>query len=142
MLRSSPVYGVGSDKPKFIYNFINKIKQSQRIVTHRYNNGLPSLDLLYVDDLVEAVSLVVSSDFSGNLNIGTGVVNSTYKMAEILRDLLGGRNEIDTTRIDSDTACIAIDAGKAQKVLGWQAKIGLENGFRLILSYSDTAIFD
>ena len=134
MLRSSPVYGVGSDKPKFIYSFIDKIKRSQRIVTHRYNNGLPALDLLYIDDLVAAVVQSVGSDFSGNLNVGTGVITSTYKVAEILRGLLGGQNEIDSTLIDGDTAGIMMDAGKAQKTLGWQPAIGLEQGLRLILS--------
>ena len=134
MLRSSPVYGVGSDKPKFIYNFIDKIKRSQRIVKHRYNNGSPALDLLYIDDLVTAVAKVVGSDFSGDLNIGTGVITSTNKIAEMLRDLLGGQSEIDSTLIDSDTACIAMDAGKARGVLEWQPTIGLEQGLQLILA--------
>lgn len=134
MLRSSPVYGVGSDKPKFIYNFIDKIKRAQAIVTHRYNNGLPALDLLYIDDLVAAVVQAVGSDFTGNLNVGTGVITSTYRVAEILRGLLGGQNEIESTMIDSDTACIAMDAGKAKNVLGWQSKIGIEQGLQLILS--------
>ncbi len=134
MLRSSPVYGVGSDKPKFIFSFIDKIKRSQRIVTHRYDNGLPALDLLYIDDLVAAVVQSVGSEFSGNLNIGTGVITSTHKVAEILRGLLGGQNEIDSTLIDGDTAGIIMDAGKAQKALGWQPAIGLEQGLRLILS--------
>jgi UDP-glucuronate decarboxylase len=134
MLRSSPVYGVGSDKPKFIYNFIDKIKRSQRIVTHRYNNGLPALDLLYIDDLIVAVVQTVGSDFTGNLNIGTGEITSTRRVAEMLRNLLGGNNEIDTTVIDSDIACIAMDAGKAKEVLGWQPKMGIDQGLQLILS--------
>ena len=98
MLRTSPVYGVGSDKPKFIYNFIDKIKHSQRIVTHSYNNGFPALDLLYIDDLVEAVVKTINSDFSGNLNIGSGAIISTLIVAEILRSLLGGKNEINSKR--------------------------------------------
>lgn len=126
--------GVGSDKPKFIYNFINKIKQSQRIVTHHYNNGLPALDLLYIDDLVAAVERTVSSGFSGNLNIGTGVATSTHKIAEIMRELLSGQSEIDATLIESDTACIAMVAGKAQVKLGWKSTIGIEQGLQLILS--------
>ena len=134
MLRSSPVYGIGSDRPKFIFNFIDKIKQSRHIVTHRYNNGPPALDLLYIDDLVAAVVQTVSSDFSGNLNIGTGEITSTRKIAEILLDLLDGQSEIDSTLIDSDTACIAMDSSKAQEVLGWQATIGVEQGLQRILT--------
>lgn len=134
ILRSSPVYGIGRDKPKFIYNFIDKIKQSRRIVTHCYNNGLPALDLLYIDDLVAAVVQTVGSEFCGNLNVGTGVITSTHRVAEILRNSLGRLNEIDSTLIDSDTACIAMDSSRAQEVLGWQATIGIEQGLQLILS--------
>ncbi|MDD1625493.1 MAG: NAD(P)-dependent oxidoreductase [Methylococcaceae bacterium] len=134
LLRSSSVYGAGSDRPKFIYSFIDKIKRSQPIVTHRYNNGLPALDLLYIDDLVMAVSMAAGSNFSGNLNIGTGVTTSTKKIAEILRDLIGGQVDINSILMGSDTACIAMDAGKAQEKLGWQATIGIEQGLQFILS--------
>jgi len=136
MLRSCSVYGAGGDRPKFIYNFIDKIKRSQRVVTHCYNNGLPALDLLYIDEFVAVVSKVVGSDFSGNLNIGTGVITSTQKIAEVLRNLLGGQGEIDATPIDSDTAGIVMDAGKAKKLLNWQSTISLEQGLQLILSNS------
>jgi UDP-glucuronate decarboxylase len=137
MLRSSPVYGVGSDKPKFIYNFIDKIRRSQRIVTHRYNNGLPALDLLYIDDLVTAVARAVGSEFSGNLNIGTGVITSTRKIAEALQDLLHGQSDIDATQIDGDTACIAMDSSQALEVLGWQSTIDVEQGLKLVLANSN-----
>jgi nucleoside-diphosphate-sugar epimerase len=136
MLRSCPVYGIGSDKPKFIYNFIDKINCSQLIVTHQYNNGLPSLDMLYIDDLVLAVQKVVARDFFGDLNIGTGILTSTNKIAEILKEFMCGQSEIDATQIDSDIACIAMDAGKAQREIDWRPTISIEQGLRLILSNS------
>ena len=114
--------------------FIGKLKQSQRIVTHRYRNGLPALDLLYIDDLVAVVTKAVGSGFSGNLNIGTGVIVSTQKIAEILRDLLGGGSEIDGILIDSDTAGITMDASRAQELLDWQPTISVEQGLQLIVS--------
>jgi UDP-glucuronate decarboxylase len=133
MVRSSPVYGIGSDKPKFIYNFIDKIKRSQRVVTHRFNNGAPSLDLLYIDDLVSAVVKAVGSDFEGNLNIGTGVITSTQRIAEILREMLGGQSEIDSILINTDTAGIAMDASKAHKMLDWKPAVSVEQGLKMIL---------
>jgi len=134
IIRSSTVYGPESDKPKFIYNFIDKIKQSQRIVTHNYSNGSPKLDLLYIDDLVAVVSKVVGSEFDGSLNIGTSVLTSTKKIADMLNDLLNGHSEVNTTQIDSQTACIAMDSSKAKKLLDWRPKISLEEGLEIILS--------
>ncbi|MEB3189693.1 MAG: NAD-dependent epimerase/dehydratase family protein [Snowella sp.] len=133
MLRSSPVYGVGSDRPRFIYNFIDKIKHSQRILTHRYNNGLPALDLLYIDDLVSAVTRAVNYDFCGDFNIGTSVITSTEKIAEILRELIGGKIAIDSVAIDDDTACIAMNSRLATEKIGWQATIGINKGLQKIV---------
>lgn len=134
ILRSSPVYGIGSDKPKFIYNFIDKIKRSQRIVTHRYNNGLPALDLLYITDLVSVVIKAVNSDYDGNLNIGTGVITSIPRIVEILRELIGGQSEIDSTLIDNDTARIAMNASIAKNTLDWEPAITVEQGLQMILN--------
>lgn len=134
MLRPSPVYGIDSDKPKFIYNFIDKIIRSERIITHVYNNAMPALDLLYIDDLVSAVMKAINSSYNGNLNIGTGRVTSTYKIAEMLRSQLGGDSAIDTISIDGDIGCIAIDAKKAKEIIDWQSNITIEQGLQLILS--------
>ena len=136
LLRSSSVYGIGGDRPKFIHNFINKIKLSEPIVTHQYNNGLPALDLLYIDDFVEILVKVVNSSFAGNLNVGTGVTITTKKIAEILRELSKGSNIISSVPIFSETASIAINSEKAKEIFEWKSKIDIEEGLRLILSNS------
>jgi nucleoside-diphosphate-sugar epimerase len=133
ILRSCSIYGPSNGRPKFIYNFIDKLKRSQPVVTHLYNNGLPSLDLLYIDDFVAVFLNMVKSNFSGNLNIGTGMTTSTQEIAEVLRNLVGGNSKIDEVLIDSDTAGIAMDARKAQQIFGWEPTINIEQGFRLVL---------
>ena len=134
ILRSSPVYGIDSDKPKFIYNFIDKVKRSEPIITHRYRNGSSALDLLYIDDLVAAVVKAVCNTFEGNLNIGTGILLPITFIAETLREMIGGKNNINHTNIDSETACIAMDSSRAYEILGWKSKIDLKNGLKCILS--------
>ena len=42
IIRSAPVYG-GGDRPKFIYNFIEKALRGDPILAHRYLNGPPSI---------------------------------------------------------------------------------------------------
>ena len=133
MLRSSPVYGIGSDKPRFIFTFIEKIERSQNIITHLYNNGDPALDLLYIDDLVSAIAKSIDSEFEGNLNIGTGVTTTTRRIAEILQELLKVKVDIDSVRINTDTAVIALDASKARKTLDWNPTISVPEGLQLIL---------
>jgi nucleoside-diphosphate-sugar epimerase len=135
IMRSCPVYGNG-DKPKFIYNFIDKIKHSKPIVTHCYKNGAPALDLLYIDDLIAAIVKAVGNNFEGNLNIGTGILTSTTSIAKILLEILGGKSIIDFTNIENETACIAMNSSKAYKILGWKSNISLEKGLKYLVTKS------
>jgi nucleoside-diphosphate-sugar epimerase len=85
---------------------------------------------------VAAVVKAVCSTFEGNLNIGTGILTPTPLIAEILREIIGGKNNIDYTNIDSETACIAMDSSKAHEILGWKSNINLKKGLEYILSHA------
>jgi UDP-glucuronate decarboxylase len=134
LLRSSPVYGNGGDKPKFICNFIEKARRGETIITHRYLNGDPGLDLLNVDDLVSAIVQAVRIEFTGTLNLGTGTVTSTRAIAEMLKELTGSSCRIEQTLIEADSACIAMDARRAAATLGWHPEITLAQGLSRLLS--------
>lgn len=133
LLRSSGAYGAGSDKPKFIYNFIDKARRSETIVTHRYRNGDPALDLLHVDDLVSALVATLKAGFIGTLNLGTGELTSTREIALILRDTLGSSSRIEHTLIDANVASIAMDWSRAQVELDWRPTVPLKSGLERLL---------
>lgn len=139
LLRSSAVYGAGGDRPKFMFNFIDKIKRGEIITTHLYRNSRPSLDLLYVDDLVDAVKKAIQSNYYGNLNIGTGILTTTWNIAQMLNAILKRNNEVMETEIDVDVACIAMDWQKAREVLGWRPITKLTVGLERILAGLDIA---
>jgi nucleoside-diphosphate-sugar epimerase len=135
VLRMSPIYGINSDKPKFITAFLEKALRNEDIVTHRYTNGFPLLDLLAVEDAVSAIELCLKGGFSGYLNIGTGVRTSTAKVAEMVRRTVGSHSRIVHRAIADDAPNIAMNTRQAQEVLGWRAEVGLQEGLRrLILS--------
>lgn len=133
IIRSSPVYGAGGGKPKFISNFIDKARRSEPIVTHRYLNGDAALDLLHIDDLVDGIARVCVQNYSGVLNIGTGIVTSTLAIAEMLRSELGSSSRIEQTQIETYTARVAMNYRKASLELGWYPKISLQEGLRSLL---------
>lgn len=130
VIRSSPVYGLGSDRPKFIYNFIDKARRGETIVTHAYRNGDPALDLLHVSDLAGLIATVVRTEFIGTLNVGSGTVHTTYSIAQRIVDILGSRSEVKRTQIDADTARITMDYGRAKRLLNWEPLIRFENGIQ------------
>jgi len=128
LLRSSPVYGPGCDRPKFIYNFLDKAQRNETIVTHHYRNGDPALDLLHLDDLVSLIARVVRTGFTGTVHAGTGVLTSTHEIASMLVALVGSASRIERTAIDADTARIAMDYSRAYRLLGWRPTVTFANG--------------
>lgn len=134
LVRSSPVYGPGADRPKFIYNFLDKARRGETIVTHHYRNGDPALDLLHIDDLVDLVVRVVRAGFTGTLNAGTGVLSSTYEIASALVARLGSSSRVERTEIDADTARIAMDHALARRLTGWEPTIAIAEGLATLSS--------
>ena len=134
MLRPGVIYGAGGDKPKFIYRFIDKARRSETVFTHQYNNGAPSLDLLYVDDFVAALLSALRTEFVGDLNIGTGQLTSTKKIAQLIIKKLGSSSLIEPVSIDADVASVALDCRRAREVLDWQPILNVEDGLNRVLS--------
>jgi len=133
LLRASPVYGEASDKPKFIRTFLHKALRNEDIVTHRYENGFPHLDLVYVDDVVSAIVACVESEVSDSLNIGTGVRTSTAQIAELIREMVGSSSKIVHRTIADFAPNIAMDTRRAAEVVGWRPLVELHEGLRRLL---------
>lgn len=136
LLRSSPLYGETGDRPKFIYNFIGKARNNEPIRTHRYLNGDPKVDLLYIDDFVYAVMALIEADFSGTLNIGSGRAVSTRELAEWIVSRTGSNSTVDFRNIEDYAANITMDNALASKVLSWQPTMAWEIGIGRLLDGS------
>ena len=133
LLRSSPLYGEASDRPKFIYNFIGKALKNEPIKTHRYLNGDPKLDLLHVDDFVSAVVAAIETNFVGSVNIGAGRAVSTREVAERIVTKTGSTNTVESRIIEDYVANITMDISLAKKRLSWQPTIAWEIGLGRLL---------
>lgn len=133
VLRSSPVYGLGSDKPKFIWNFLNKALNNQKIVTHRYLNGFPSLDLLHVEDLCTAIVVALERQIEDSINLGSGTGTSTAKIAKYIVDFLDSKSQIEHTEIAEYSSNIIMDISYAKTILGWSPKVSLIEGLKTIV---------
>jgi UDP-glucuronate decarboxylase len=134
IMRSSTVYGSGAGKPKFLLNFIAKALRSETIVTHCYQNGFPSLDLLYVSDWVLALKKILEMDFSGDVNIGSGELISTREIAELIIQLTGSNSLIESIEIDAKVASVAMNTQKAHDLLEWGSQVPFSIGLDKLIS--------
>lgn len=128
ILRSSPAYGPTGDRPKFIWNFLEKAFRNQEIVTHKYINGFPILDLIHVDDLCGAIVAAVDRPFEGAINIGTGIGTSTAEVAGKIVELVGSHSKVKHIELSGYAGNIIMDIERASTILGWSPKIELVKG--------------
>jgi nucleoside-diphosphate-sugar epimerase len=137
ILRTGPIYGVGSQKPKFIYNFIDKARKNLPISTHRYINGRPKLDITNIEDIVSIIWNVLLSEWDGEFNMGSGALISTYEIAEQIRDLTRSKSEINEVMIDDDFGNILMDNSKISELFSWSPKIKIKDGLKRIIENYD-----
>ncbi|HLO15684.1 MAG TPA: NAD-dependent epimerase/dehydratase family protein [Anaerolineales bacterium] len=128
ILRSGPVYGVQSDRPRFIWNFLSKARNDKEIVTHQYLNGFPVLDLLHIDDLQAAILDALKNGSVGEFNIGNGTGISTAEVARLLVEKTGSHSNIRHQQIEDYTSNIVMDYARANRVLGWRPAISISQG--------------
>lgn len=105
-----------------------------------WGSGTPRREFLHVDDLAEACVFVMGLDEPtwhaqtlpgcNHLNVGTGVDCSIRELAETIARVtgFGGRLTWDTSRPDG-APCKLLDVSRLA-LLGWRARIGLEEGLR------------
>jgi len=100
-----------------------------------YGDGLQTRDYVYVGDVVEAALAAAESEASGPVNIGTGQETSVLDLVEALARLDGAeRFEPEfAPRRAGEVQRIALDAGRAERELGWRPEVGLDEGLRLTL---------
>lgn len=134
LVRSSPVYGKGSDKPKFIYNFLSKALNDENIIAHKYIDGFPALDFLHIDDLINFLARSIEKNLNGEYNIGTGVLTSTSAIAEHIIKKTCSKSLLKHVLIEEYTHNIIMDIKKANQDLQFSPKIKLEDGLNDLIN--------
>ena len=127
IIRFSSCYGYG-DKPKFIYNFINKAIANEDICTHEYINGLPYMHLTHMNDVSEFLKVWFSKDSKiGYFNIAGNDFLSTRAIAEKIILEIGSSSMIKTNNINTYTANIFLDTQKIQNYFEWNPKLSFDD---------------
>jgi UDP-glucose 4-epimerase len=100
-----------------------------------YGDGTQTRDYIYVGDVVDAALAAAGSRANGAVNIGTGREASVLDLVEIL-GRLGGREDFEPQLAPprpGEVQRISLDAGLAERELGWRPRTSLEDGLRLTL---------
>jgi UDP-glucose 4-epimerase len=135
-LRFSNVYGPGSGhKQSVVAKFIRQALDGESLVI--YGDGGQTRDLIYIDDLVEAVTLsALTEGLSGEVfQVATSRETTIQELVTVLKQALAaegaGIPEVNYESIrPGDMRRNYADIAKAKAMLGWQAQVALPEGLR------------
>jgi UDP-glucose 4-epimerase len=136
-LRLGNVYGPRQDplgEAGVIAIFCGRLRAGERPTV--FGDGRQTRDYIYVGDVVAAALAAAESDASGPINVGTGIETDVLELARALAEIEGTEGfepELAPPRT-GEVQRISLDAGRAERELGWRAETGLADGLRLTLS--------
>ena len=101
-----------------------------------FGDGTQTRDYIYVGDVVAAaLAAAESRRRPAPINVGTGIETDVLELVELLGEL-GGADDFEPEFAPpraGEVQRISIDAGRAERELGWRAETGLDEGLRLTL---------
>lgn len=101
-----------------------------------FGDGTQTRDFTHVNDVVEALILAMGKDFESEVfNVGTGISYSFNQVVDVLNMLLGKNVKpvYKPNPIKNYVQHTLADTTKAEKLLGFKAKITLEEGLRALI---------
>jgi dTDP-glucose 4,6-dehydratase len=115
-------------------NFVYQALTGQPITV--YGDGTQTRSFCYVSDLIDGIYKLSQSDEHLPTNIGNPVELTIYEFAErVLSHFPNARKIIFEALPEDDPKQRRPDIGKAERVLGWQPKVSLEEGLTLTISF-------
>jgi UDP-glucose 4-epimerase len=101
-----------------------------------FGDGEQTRDFVYVGDVVRANVLALETNVAGPLNIGTGHPSSVNDLYHHLARLVGfdapARHEPERP---GEVRDIYLDCGLAQRELGWEPQVTLDDGLALTVEH-------
>ncbi len=139
-LRYSNVYGPRQNphgESGVIAIFSEMLAQGKQPVLN--GDGTNTRDYVYVSDVAAANVLALTSDFVGELNIGTTTEISTNEVYDKVAEGLGISNDkhYGPPRAGDVTAS-SLNFQKATQILGWEPQVNFEEGVRRVTEWYKT----
>ena len=115
--------------PAMIAKFESAAREGDREVV-LWGTGNPSREFLYVEDAARGIVLAAEGDVGSEpFNLGTGTETRIADLAEMVAAATGFEGEVvwDASRPDGQ-AVRYLDVSRARELLGFEARIGLDEG--------------
>ncbi len=121
---------------RVVSNFILQALKNRNITI--YGNGEQTRSFCYVDDLINAILLIMDTDnsFTGPMNIGNPQEFTIQSLAEKVIKLTNSKSEIIYKPLpEDDPKQRKPDISLAKKTISWEPKINLDKGLEQTINF-------
>ncbi len=128
---------------RVVSNFIVQALRGEDLTV--FGDGQQSRSFCYVDDLIDALIVLMDSDdgFTGPVNLGNPCEITMLELAETVLRLTGSRSRLVHHRLPADDPRQRQpDITLARTALGWAPKISLEDGLKETVRYFECLLCD
>ena len=99
-------------------------------------DGTHTRDYVYVSDVAKANVLALSSDFVGELNIGTQTEISTNEVfRKVVAEMGVDMEEVHTAERPGEQVTSSLDYSKAKQILGWEPAVSFDEGVKRVVAW-------
>ena len=126
---------------RIVPNFMRQALTGEPLTV--YGDGSQTRSFCYVTDLVDGIYRLMLSDEHLPTNIGNPTEFTVLEFAHKVIELSGSKSDIVFEALpQDDPKQRKPDISKAREVLGWEPKIGLEDGLAKTLDYFQSRLND
>jgi UDP-glucuronate decarboxylase len=123
------------DDGRVVSNFIVQTLRGEPLTL--YGDGSQTRSFCYVSDMVDGLVRLMGSQLSAQpINLGNPDEFTMRELAETVRRLCGGRSQLVQRALpEDDPRQRRPDIARAKDALGWQPRVGLEEGLGATIEY-------
>jgi dTDP-glucose 4,6-dehydratase len=136
IIRIFNTYGprIRIDDGRVMPNFITQALKNQPITI--FGDGNQTRSFCYIDDLVEAIILLMEKKYEEPINLGNPHEIKIIDLAKLILKLTKSKSELKFFPLpENDPKVRRPDISKATNILGWKPKVSLEEGLMKTISY-------
>ena len=136
IVRIFNTYGprMGVEDGRVIPNFISQALLGKPITL--YGDGSQTRSYCYAADLVDGIEKLLFSQLHEPVNLGNPIELTVKQLAEVILRMTGSESVFVRKELPTDDPKVRCpDISRARHALGWEPRVGLEEGLAQTISY-------
>ena len=134
-LRFFTVYGPRNRRDMACFKFVDSIYGGNKITL--FGDGGSGRDYTYIGDIVEGIIGAIDKPFEFEvINLGYGSPVTLAKLVKMMESIIGKQALIKKESVQPGDVSLTYAArNKAKKLLGWEPRVGIENGLEKLFEW-------